>query len=68
MLLNSVSSGLSKLCLDSSLRSLRERSLLVTTVRKFVSFGNIIMRVFLGYVLVFVWACSYPIYYCCMAR
>jgi hypothetical protein len=45
-LLNSVSTALPKSRLDSSLWPLRPRGLLVKTVCKFLSFGNVITKVF----------------------
>jgi hypothetical protein len=53
-LLNSVSTGISKLCLDSSLQPLRARGLLVATVSTFFfSFGDVVTSFVWYYLLLF---------------
>jgi hypothetical protein len=52
--LNSVSAGVSKLCLGPSRRPLRTRGLLVATVCKLFSFGNIVTRVLFSIILLLV--------------
>jgi hypothetical protein len=57
--LNSVLAELSKLRLDPSLRPLRARGLVVTTVCKLYLFWDVVTRVLSGVLFFFVWG-----YYC----
>jgi hypothetical protein len=62
--LNSVSAGISRLCLDSSLWPLRVRGLLVAIVRKLFLFGDAVTRVvFHSFIHLFIH--SFHSYSCC---